>query len=710
MKSILYLIPHWNFTPIYFQYIEKVIDEQMQYAICKHAIFNRYSDALDYLLKNGIRYDIEDDSGKNLLHFAAQYGSLEEIKVLLKNRANVSERNQKTGDLPLHYAASNNTPDVVKFLSQIRVNLCYKNRINRTPLHNALILKRVAISTILMDTTDYMWFKDLNGNSPLHLVFLYFTSISDVRKLFSKVDSIWPLTSENKDGESPLLLALKLQNIHLMRYIFNKIPASIDTNNITDDMCSKLLQNHSSSKNTMEFLRSLFEEFRIRKSESEIFKVSVKLIYQAYVHGFNDLAQVLIQINPPFGRFCHEAVLHKIDRNFITFLLAMGDGVNSTDGENNTASSMAMVTKEERAVRLLLEIFTSVRTCKEDKITCLVRALEYNILSREFLKEERLKEILKLLIETLRSNYYYATNYFLDLLQKYSISVDTSNLTEAVRAFDDTEESKNQLHRLLKFVDVNVLDKNGELPLNVAVKLNKKQVVDILCENDAFVNISDGNGLSAIDIAIQRNDSNITRVFLLSLEKGSRCVNSRDNTLLHSLIEQSNNNILLKLDGDPEFIQHYDHVNVNAVNLDGNTPLDLALLTKNEIALSLLLCLNADVNISTKNEKKLINMFQQAPDIMLRMMEKLLKHRKNTFIEEIECPICTEVCQEIYICINGHSICGQCAKHPSIENCPMCRVPFKGNWQRGVQNEERRFKAILAHIERENIFSSSCNF
>lgn len=82
--------------------------------------------------------------------------------------------------------------------------------------------------------------------------------------------------------------------------------------------------------------------------------------------------------------------------------------------------------------------------------------------------------------------------------------------------------------------------------------------------------------------------------------------------------------------------------------------------------------------------------------------------------EEIECPICTEISQQMFTCVNGHSICGQCAKHPSIEDCPMCRVRFKGNCTCRIKNE-MWFRALLTQLERQRSYHdipscSRCDF
>jgi E3 ubiquitin-protein ligase SIAH1 len=47
----------------------------------------------------------------------------------------------------------------------------------------------------------------------------------------------------------------------------------------------------------------------------------------------------------------------------------------------------------------------------------------------------------------------------------------------------------------------------------------------------------------------------------------------------------------------------------------------------------------------------------------------------NDFMEELKCPICYMYIETpIFLCVNGHSICGTCRQQ--VFRCPECRLPF----------------------------------
>ncbi len=53
--------------------------------------------------------------------------------------------------------------------------------------------------------------------------------------------------------------------------------------------------------------------------------------------------------------------------------------------------------------------------------------------------------------------------------------------------------------------------------------------------------------------------------------------------------------------------------------------------------------------------------------------------------ECLECPVCLQIPrQEIYQCVNGHSICNICISQ--LEICPTCRVEISGSTDDNVRN------------------------
>ena len=46
-----------------------------------------------------------------------------------------------------------------------------------------------------------------------------------------------------------------------------------------------------------------------------------------------------------------------------------------------------------------------------------------------------------------------------------------------------------------------------------------------------------------------------------------------------------------------------------------------------------------------------------------------------------ECPICFDETEVMSVCANGHDICRNCLRNPSMASCPMCRQPFTARRQ-----------------------------
>ena len=70
----------------------------------------------ELLIKKGVNTDIVvDEYGRTPLHWAAEYGHLEIVKVLIENKANVNEADNN-GRAPLHWVIEQKNVEMVKFL------------------------------------------------------------------------------------------------------------------------------------------------------------------------------------------------------------------------------------------------------------------------------------------------------------------------------------------------------------------------------------------------------------------------------------------------------------------------------------------------------------------------------------------------------------------------------------------------------------------
>lgn len=60
-------------------------------------------------------------------------------------------------------------------------------------------------------------------------------------------------------------------------------------------------------------------------------------------------------------------------------------------------------------------------------------------------------------------------------------------------------------------------------------------------------------------------------------------------------------------------------------------------------------------------------------EVKVSFLSTMCATRNEEILASLECPICIEyMAASIYVCSNGHSICGSCKE--KVTNCPMCSV------------------------------------
>ena len=83
---------------------------------------------------------------------------------------------------------------------------------------------------------------------------------------------------------------------------------------------------------------------------------------------------------------------------------------------------------------------------------------------------------------------------------------------------------------------------------------------------------------------------------------------------------------------------------------------------------------------------------------MMAIVERQIKEME----EELECPVCLEVCQPgpIFKCSEDHLVCKDCK--PKMTECPMCREEFKlatSKRFRGAERQAERLVALKKQLE-----------
>lgn len=130
------------------------------------ALKNDYK-PLELFLKMGARTDLKASNGSLAIHFAAQAGYINCIKLLFKKEdINVKGSNGLT---PLLLACNHYKKDVVEYLVNNGADLNFPSDKGNTPLHAAIMLKHVEIISLLLKNKANVNAINNMGSSPLHL-------------------------------------------------------------------------------------------------------------------------------------------------------------------------------------------------------------------------------------------------------------------------------------------------------------------------------------------------------------------------------------------------------------------------------------------------------------------------------------------------------------------------------------------------------------
>lgn len=126
---------------------------------------------------------------------------------------------------------------------------------------------------------------------------------------------------------------------------------------------------------------------------------------------------------------------------------------------------------------------------------------------------------------------------------------------------------KDYMEKILPVLDVNAVNENDRTPLHLAVKYGRKEMVEMLLDKGAKVDVVDNRNRTPLHLAAQYNEKK--EIVEMLLNKGAKVdvVDNRDRTPLHYATKNGHMEIvkeLLKVKG----------IDVNAKDEDGKTPLD----------------------------------------------------------------------------------------------------------------------------------------
>ncbi|KAJ3490854.1 hypothetical protein NLI96_g1136 [Meripilus lineatus] len=156
-----------------------------------------------YLLDQKAQVDVPDQSGWTPLHIAVSAGHEDIVRELVGAGSDIKKTNDK-GLTPLHYAASKSRVDIGKLLVARGADINARDKANQTPLHRAATTGSTGFIKLLLEPPEGSPKTRLNtgdrvGNTPLHLAM----ESAHAEAACLLIEAGADRSRENVDGQTP---------------------------------------------------------------------------------------------------------------------------------------------------------------------------------------------------------------------------------------------------------------------------------------------------------------------------------------------------------------------------------------------------------------------------------------------------------------------------------------------------------------------------
>lgn len=165
------------------------------------------------LLSKGGKVTIADEQGSTPLHIVARAGSVEWVRILLDNGADIDAKS--VGGTPLHMAAQEGDVECIKMLLDNDANVNSVDSDGQTPLHIAVQTGTVESLNILLNNGADVNTVNTFGWTPLHVAVLE----DNPESISVLLNHGAVVNVKNKSGETPLDISKLFNNSECIRLL-----------------------------------------------------------------------------------------------------------------------------------------------------------------------------------------------------------------------------------------------------------------------------------------------------------------------------------------------------------------------------------------------------------------------------------------------------------------------------------------------------------
>ena len=547
-----------------------------------------------------------DENENTPLHFASEMGSVENVRQLLINGANINLRNKEELlplDIAFGYTHSSKHVQVIEELiknysdvptnqnfyyafqaiSNTGVDSRFEN--GATVLHYSAMYNHPALMSMFIKRGAYLEARDENNNTPIHTAVVS-GNLEIVELLIrSGVD----VDARNGSSSTPLHLAVTQSGkLEIIEYLLDN-GADINSRNIYGDTALHISVDPEVSPEFVQLLllRNTDPNSRDKNGNTPIMlalardnRKAVELLLanktDLYAKNYNEITPLVRalmkgidviswfytpELNKTIDAYgntpLHTAVTNKAAVNVVDFIIQTGADLNKKNFLGNTALHAAVEADYTDAAALLIKYgadpFLANNQGKAPAVLAFDRGIEFTsrLITTQSLEKTDLSGNTPILLAS-QWDYPEIVSYLID-----------------------------------QGADINTHNNEGFTPIHFAVKNNSIKVCQVLANNGASINARDSYGNTPLHTAIAWESAQAAK-FLLLLGANVHLRNLSGNTPLHTAVLQRDQNSVKMLIEYGASLESRDNM--------GMTPLLLA-ARKNYWELSeLLITLGADFN------------------------------------------------------------------------------------------------------------------